>query len=347
MDHVNMGPRIIDGSAGEGGGQMLRTALGLSVATGIPFRMERIRAGRERPGLLRQHLAGVRLLAALSRARATGAELGSTTLEFDPTTRAVPGDYTEAVGTAGSALLVLQAALPALLTADGPIRLVISGGTHNSGAPPFEHTARVLIPLLTRMGARVAVALERHGFYPAGGGRIVVTSEPAPLTPLDCRIRGAPTHTEARAIVSGLPPNIGHRELQALRTQLGLVREQLVFEDVPSPVGPGNAAMVVVHTEHATEVFTGFGERGRSSEAVADDVGEQTARWLAADVPVAEHTADQLLVPMGLAGAGRFRTGPLSRHATTNIAVMRQFLAVEVDVLDAAGGAVEVIVRRA
>ncbi|MBT9559551.1 MAG: RNA 3'-terminal phosphate cyclase [Myxococcales bacterium] len=334
----------IDGSQGEGGGQMLRTALGLSVATGRPFEMTRIRAGRAKPGLLRQHLASVRLLSALGNAEVSGAELGSTALRFTPRARPA-GEYTVAVGSAGSALLVFQAALPALLRAEGPFRVVIEGGTHNSAAPPFEHTALTLLPALRRLGASLTVTLERHGFYPAGGGRIVIEGAPAPLGSLELMERGALQRLEGQALVSGLSTKIGKRELGVVRERLlgrfpegANLRELLQVVEVPKPVGPGNAISVIARCEHVTEVFTTFGERGTAAETVASEAADMALAWLDTGTPVGDHTADQLLVPMAVGGGGVFRTTPLSLHTRTNMDVIARFDGVRFDVQEDAGG---------
>ncbi|MBT9557117.1 MAG: RNA 3'-terminal phosphate cyclase [Myxococcales bacterium] len=334
----------IDGSQGEGGGQMLRTALGLAVATGRPFEMTRIRAGRDRPGLLRQHLAAVRLLSALGDAEVSGGELGSTALRFTPRARPA-GDYSVAIGSAGSALLVFQAALPALLRARGPFRVVIDGGTHNSGAPPFEHTALVLVPALRHLGASISVTLERHGFYPAGGGRIVIEGAPAALGPLELLDRGPLQRLEGQALVSGLSTKIGKRELGVVREVLlghfpdgANLRELLQVVEVPKPVGPGNALSVIARCEHVTEVFTSFGERGVAAETVASEAADTARTWLDSGTPVAAHTADQLLVPMAVAGGGVFQTTPLSLHTRTNMDVIARFGGVRFDVQSEAGG---------
>ena len=179
----------IDGSQGEGGGQILRTSLALSLATGRPFRIDGIRAGREKPGLLRQHLTAVHAAASVSGATVAGAELGSTTLSFEPGPVA-GGEYHLAVGTAGSATLVLQTVLPALLRAVEPSELVLEGGTHNPFAPPFDFVAKTFVPVLRRMGADVTMSLERYGFYPAGGGRFSARVAPSALRPLSLTRRG-------------------------------------------------------------------------------------------------------------------------------------------------------------
>ncbi len=320
----------IDGAAGEGGGQVLRTALGLSVATGKSFRIEGIRAGRARPGLLRQHLTCVRAAAAVGAAEVTGDTLGSTQLAFRPT-RIVAGEHTAAVGSAGSAMLVIQAVLPALLVADGPSRLVVEGGTHNPSAPPYDFVAKVFVPLLARMGARVGITLERHGFYPAGGGRVVVEVDPAPLHPIELLERGEVRRIEARALVSAISPGIGHRELKVLRDTFALDRDQLVVEEVPDPRGPGNAVLLEVRCDGVTELFCGFGERHVSAEVVATRVAHEARAWLDGGAPVGEHLADQLLIPMALAGGGAFRTRWLSSHTTTNIEGVRRFVPIQIE----------------
>jgi RNA 3'-terminal phosphate cyclase (ATP) len=314
----------IDGSHGEGGGQVLRTALGLSVVTGRPFRITDIRAARARPGLLRQHLTCVRAAAAFGRAEVEGDTLGSRALVFRPTGN-VGGEHTFAVGTAGSVLLVFQAVLPALLVADAPTRLVLEGGTHNPLAPPYDFVEKAFVPVLTRMGAKVRLTLERPGFAPAGGGRLVVEVDPVPLAPLDLRERGAVRTITGRAIVSAVPIGVAHRELNVLREAFALPRERLVAEEVPRPFGPGNVVLIEVECDTVTEVFAAFGEQRVPAEQVAARAVGDARRWLAHGAPVGEHLADQLLLPLALAG-GRFRTGPLSVHATTNLEGVRAFV---------------------
>src|SRR5438874_10033599 len=182
---------IIDGSEGEGGGQILRTSLALSLVTGQPFRIERIRAKRQKPGLLRQHLTGVEAARTVGCAEVVGGALNSQTLEFRPGV-VTPGNYRFAVGTAGSATLVLQTVLPSLLTASGTSTLTLEGGTHNPLAPPFDFLARSFMPLIHRMGPSVELELRAAGFYPAGGGRFHTRIEPAKrLFPLVLNERGA------------------------------------------------------------------------------------------------------------------------------------------------------------
>ncbi len=319
----------IDGSAGEGGGQILRTALALSLVTATPFRIKRIRAGRPKPGLLLQHLTAVGAAAHVGGAEIEGAALGSTRLEFRPT-RIVAGDAQFAVGTAGSATLVLQTVLPALLTARGPSKLVLEGGTHNPFAPPFDFVERAFLPIVRRMGARIDVRLERHGFYPAGGGRFRVSVDPvARLERLDLLERGGLERTSARALVAGLPRGIGDRELEVVREALSLDPETLRVEEIAG-AGRGNVVLIMLECEHVTEVVTGFGERRVPAEDVARKALDEARSYLESDAPVGVHLADQLLLPMALAGGGSFCTVAPSRHTTTNMDVLRRFLPIEV-----------------
>jgi RNA 3'-terminal phosphate cyclase (ATP) len=258
-----------------------------------------------------------------------GAALGSTELTFHPGT-VTAGRYRFAVGSAGSATLVLQTVLPALLTADGPSELVLEGGTHNPMAPPFEFLARGFLPVLERMGVRVAATLERHGFYPAGGGRLAVTVDPASgLRPLELLERGEPRGTHARAVVARLPRHIAERELRRVAEGLGWPAAALEAVEVDS-AGPGNVLTLEIASEQVTEVLTGFGERGVRAEAVADRAVKAARRYLEATAPVGEHLADQLLLPCALAGAGVFRTLSPSSHTRTNIEVLGMFLDLEV-----------------
>jgi RNA 3'-terminal phosphate cyclase (ATP) len=209
-------PIHLDGSIGEGGGQILRTALALSMCTDQPFSIHNIRAGREKPGLLRQHLTALNAATAICGATVDGAAIGSRTLAFSPG-KIKPGEYTFSVGSAGSTTLVLQTVLPALLTAEGKSSVTLEGGTHNPHAPPIDFLDRAFLPLINRMGPTVNVTLERAGFYPAGGGRVVVTVEPASkLSPLHLPERGDIKRRTAKAVVAALPGEIAKRELQKI-----------------------------------------------------------------------------------------------------------------------------------
>jgi len=330
----------IDGSLGEGGGQILRTALGLSMVTGQPFRIEKIRARRPKPGLLRQHLTAVNAAAAICTAAVDGAAIGAQSLAFTPG-KVTAGEYSFSVGSAGSTTLVLQTVLPALLTADGPSLLTLEGGTHNPHAPPLDFLAKAFLPLVNRMGPTVTVELERAGFYPAGGGRFTVSIEPAPrqgpaqapkLSPLHVPERGEVTRRLAKALVAALPGTIATWELAKVEQTLGWTGEQLQVQQLPDEWGPGNVLTLEVQSDHVTEVFTGFGAKGVSAEAVAHEAMRQCQEYLVAGVPVGPFLADQLMVPIALAGAGSFVTLALTQHAVTNMEIIQRFLPVRISV---------------
>jgi RNA 3'-terminal phosphate cyclase (ATP) len=321
----------IDGSQGEGGGQILRTSLALSLVTGQAFRMERIRARRQKPGLLKQHLTAVEAARAVGCAEVGGAALASQRLEFKPGP-ITPGNYRFAVGTAGSSTLVLQTVLPALLTASGESTLTLEGGTHNPLAPSFDFLSKCFMPLIHRMGPSVELELKRPGFFPAGGGRFHARVEPAGrLARLDLLERGSIQSRQARVWLSKLAGHIAERELAVVREELKWRAEECSVDAVQHPMGPGNALVLAVEAEQVTGVFTGVGERGRSAEEVARSAVVAARAWVEAGVPVDEHLADQLLMPMALAGGGSFRTTRPSLHTTTNVEVIKRFLPVTID----------------
>ncbi|PKO37454.1 MAG: RNA 3'-terminal phosphate cyclase [Betaproteobacteria bacterium HGW-Betaproteobacteria-6] len=316
----------LDGSRGEGGGQILRTALSLSMITGIPFAIERIRAGRRKPGLLRQHLTAVQAAAAVCGAEVEGAVAGSQRLRFKPGP-VRGGDYRHAIGSAGSCTLVLQTVLPALWFADGPSTLRVSGGTHNPAAPPADFLIRSWQPLMQRMGVTLDIQLLRHGFYPAGGGEVLASTAPvAAWQPLHLNARGDLRRQAAVGVVAGVPAEVAKREMQRAASQLGVLDEELRV--LPSNEGPGNVLLVVLDYPEVTEVFSAFGERGVPAETVADRAARETRLFRDSGVPVGEHLADQLLLPMALAGQGSFTTHVLSSHLQTNCKVIEEFLPV-------------------
>lgn len=325
-------PLEIDGSQGEGGGQILRSALTLSLVTGRPVRLTRIRAGRDKPGLMRQHLTAVRAAAEVGNARLVGDEVGSSTLEFAPQTLAA-GRYAFAVGTAGSGTLVLQTVLPALLIADGPSEIAIEGGTHNPWAPPYDFLARAYFPLVERMGVRLESGLERHGFYPAGGGKFSVAVRPSEqgLAGLALCERGAVVQRAVTAVIARLSRSIAQREIDAAADKLAWPPECFHVYEAHDSLGPGNVVMIELQSEQVCEVFTAFGRLGVRAERVAQEAVEQVRSYLAAGVPVGKYLADQLLLPLGIAawryGAqSEFVTLPLSRHSVTHLDILRAFL---------------------
>jgi len=328
----------IDGSEGEGGGQILRSSLSLAICTQQAFRITNIRANRERPGLMRQHLTAVKAAAEICSAGLEGAELESRALTFRPGKLAA-GDYSFAIGTAGSCTLVFQTVLPALLTAAGASRVRITGGTHNRGSPPFDFLARSFLPLLGRMGASVQLDLTRHGFYPRGGGEIRARIAPATrLAALNLRDRGAWIRGFAEAYVAAIPLHVAQRELEVIGRTLGWPQEQLLLRGLPNDVGPGNAVTITLEHENVTEVVTGFGEKGLRAETVAKDAAVAARAYLSASAPVGEHLADQLLLPMALGEGGCFVTAAITSHVRSNAAVIERFTARRVTFEPAPGG---------
>jgi len=321
----------LDGALGEGGGQILRTALTLSMITGQPFRLINIRANRPKPGLMRQHLAAVQASAQICAASLSQAEAGSRTLTFTP--GAIRGgDYTFAIGTAGSCTLVLQTILPALLYAGAASTVTISGGTHNSMAPPVHFLQRAYGRVLEQMGAKVDIALKRFGFYPAGGGEVVATVEPcARLKIIELMERGERRNGFAESFIAGVPASVATRELSVLGLGMGWDEAQLLHRGLPGEQGPGNALLLTLEHEHTTEVFAGFGEKSVRAETVAKHLLQEVRDYIASGAAVGQHLADQLMLPMALAGGGRFTTTRLSQHALTNAQVISRFLPIAFD----------------
>jgi RNA 3'-terminal phosphate cyclase (ATP) len=256
--------------------------------------------------------------------------VGSRTLEFVPK-KVQGGEYKFAIGTAGSCTLVLQTVLPALLLADKPSVLHVSGGTHNPMAPPAQFLQRAYGRTLVAMGASFEMELKRFGFYPAGGGEIVVKVHPCKeLKPLDLISRGERTSAFAESFVAGVPASVARRELECIGTGMGWDESQLLMRNLSHDQGPGNALMVTLEHQHVTEVFCGFGEKSLRAEAVAKQVLQQVRRYVGSNAAVGEYLADQLILPFALAGGGRFTTDMVSKHAQTNAEVISQFLPVDI-----------------
>lgn len=325
---------IVDGSQGEGGGQVLRSSLALSMVTGTPFRIVNIRAGRKKPGLMRQHLTSVRAARDVCSAEVQGDVIGSTEVTFSPG-KVQAGDYRFSIGTAGSTTLVFQTVLPALMLADGPSTLTLEGGTHNPFAPPFDFLTKAFLPMLEKMGPVVRATLERPGFFPAGGGQFTAQIEPAAtLNTVELVSRGEVTRRAATATVANLPREIAEREVKVARRKLGWPEDCLHVREVRDTPGPGNIVTLEVETPELCEVFTGFGERGRAAEAVATQAVQQCQRYLKCGVPVGEYLADQILLPMAIAGQGAFHTIGLSRHTSTHIELVKAFLGCQIKTED-------------
>ena len=315
----------IDGSEGEGGGQILRNACALSLVTGEPFVIEKIRAGRDQPGLMRQHLTAIEAACTIGAAECEGLELGSNRIAFTPG-RVTPGEYRFAVGTAGSTALVLQTVLIPLALADAPSRLVIEGGTHASMAPPFDFIEKCFLPVFERMGPRVSARIKRHGFFPRGGGRIEIDIEPAPLRRIECFERGEPQGREGTVLFASLKSDIAERiRKAALKALPDWEEAQIAIRELPADQGPGIALMLDAQFENVTEVVSGFGKLGLSAEKIGTTAGKRMAGYEASRAFAGPYLQDQLLLPMALAGGGAFSSVKISDHTRTAAEIIARF----------------------
>lgn len=292
-------------------------------------------AGRAKPGLLRQHLTAVKAAAEICRATVEGAELGSQRLVFRPGT-VRGGDYRFAIGSAGSCTLVLQTVLPALWFADGPSRVEVSGGTDNPSAPPADFIRRVLEPLLAKIGVHQQTTLLRHGFYPAGGGVVATEVSPvASFNSLQLGERGNIVQMRGEVLLAGVPRHVAEREIATLAGSFSLHEQNI--HNLPRDQGPGNTVSLEVESENITERFFVVGEKRVSAEVVAAQLVKEVKRYLASPAAVGEYLADQLVLPMALAGTGEFTVAHPSCHLLTNIAVVERFLPVRFGLIETDG----------
>lgn len=315
----------IDGSEGEGGGQVLRYSAALSLLTGEPFTIHNIRGGRAKPGLMRQHVTSLEAACAIGGAECSGLAVGASELTFRPGT-ITPGDYHFAVGTAGSTGLVLQTILVPLMLANAPSRVVIEGGTHAAAAPPFEFLQKTLLPVLERLGPQLSITLDRHGFYPRGGGKITVEITPSLLRPIEYVDRGAFRMGKVEALIAGIPFDVADRELKAVRKVLNdWPEESFVPMQLPADRGPGNALLIEAEFDHVTEVMSGFGKMGLPAERLAKTAAKRMQGYLGSEAFAGPYLQDQLLLPFAMTGAGAFTTVKLSQHTRTAMELIERF----------------------
>jgi RNA 3'-terminal phosphate cyclase (ATP) len=321
---------MLDGSRGEGGGQILRTALTLSLLTGRPFRILRIRANRDKPGLRPQHLKAVESAAALSGAEVIGASVGSRDLTFRPGAY-TPRDLQIDIGTAGATALVLHTLHLALaLRAEQAVRVTLTGGTFNTSAPSFPFLEATWRHHMNDLGAPIALAMPMAGFYPRGGGRLDAWIEPAELRPITRTERGPLVRIRGAAGVANLRSDIARRMRDRAEARLADYGFQAEIDLVEWP-SVGQGAAISLTAEHADTIpatFVGLGERGKPAETVADEAVDELLAFEAVDdAAVDPHSADQLLAPLALAeGRSEYTVSDVTEHLRTNIATISAFL---------------------
>jgi RNA 3'-terminal phosphate cyclase (ATP) len=339
----------LDGSVGEGGGQILRTALALSLLSGRPFRIVKIRANRAKPGLRPQHLKAVEAAAALSGAAVAGASVGSRDLTFRPDpTPYTPRDLDVEIGTAGSTALVLHTLhLPIALRAERPVRLTMTGGTFNTKAPSYPFLMTTWRAYMSALGLPVALAMPTAGFYPRGGGRLEAWIEPATPQPLEFIDRAPVSHIEGVAGVAHLNRSIAERMRDRALARLderGLKAEiQLVDW---SSASPGAALSLTAHHGTIPTTFVGLGERGKPAEVVADEAVDELLAFEDFEGAVDLHSADQLLLPLSLApGRSEYTVSRVTEHLRTNLQTIQSFLDRPIHIEEIDNGPAHVIVE--
>jgi RNA 3'-terminal phosphate cyclase (ATP) len=328
----------IDGSRGEGGGQILRTALALSCLHRKPFRIVNIRKNRKKPGLQPQHLAGVRAAQAISRAKVSGDRPGSTELSFFPG-KVNPGAYSFDVGTAGSSLLVLQALLPPLLFSETGSEVTIAGGTHVPFSPSYQYAAGVFLPALAKLGMTVHLSIDSYGFYPRGGGKIRAEILPAGrVLPWNVPERGPFRGIAGCSAVGRLPTSIAERQrkaaMDAIRSMIGEEPLRMCIDllDAPTP-GRGTFLFLRADSGNCAAGFTSLGAIGKRAEEVGEEAARQFLDYYSADAALDPHLPDQIVPYLSLSGEKSvFTTSRITEHLRTNLWVTGLFRAFSHDV---------------
>ena len=320
---------FIDGSMGEGGGQILRTSLTLACITDRNLRIEKIRAARRKPGLAKQHLICVRAAREICDGQCEGAAIGSQVLDFQPGP-IHGGNFTFDIGSAGSATLVIQTILPALFLADEPSTVTVTGGTHNPWAPPFDFLAETFLPAIGTAGFDADCKLVKHGFFPAGGGKITLNVRPRHRIPnqsINLCQAAENVQIHARIYTAKLPDHIAQRQKKLLN-QSKLKFTNIEHIEVTDSNGPGNCIMLRICNSHRTTVFTAFGQKGKPSEKVVGEVVSLAEDFLPSNAGIDRFLADQLLIYMAITKTGCYTTNELTTHLTTNIETIKKFMPV-------------------
>ncbi len=318
----------LDGAMGEGGGQILRSSLALSLLTGRPFHLRNVRAGRAKPGLQPQHLMSVRAAGTVGKAQTRGAARGSTDLVFEPGP-VTPGTYRFDIGTAGAVGLVLHSIyLPLALASGATSEITLIGGTHVKASPCFHFLETTWRHYLKACGLTIGLEMKRPGFYPRGGGEVRALIQPcAGVRNLTLREHGELQATGFSA-VAGLPESIAKRQARRARFRLEQQGIAVELEEQTWEGGPGTVVGIELNTTPAPTFFFAIGERGKPAERVADDAVDAVLAYLAGSPNLVDaHSADQLVLPLALAaGPSEYRVAEVTRHLTTNIDVIGHFL---------------------
>ncbi|MBI5025810.1 MAG: RNA 3'-phosphate cyclase [Nitrospirae bacterium] len=337
----------IDGSFGEGGGQVLRTALSLSCHLKKPFRIFNIRAQRKKPGLQPQHLTCVRAAQLIAGAEVKGDSIGSSELIFNPD-KAYGGHYRFDIGTAGSTSLVLQTILLPLCFAEEPSGITITGGTHVPWSPPFHYLKDVFLQVLKTMGIDVSLSIERWGFYPKGGGIISASIKPASaIKPISLEKRGEIKAIKGLSATGNLPSSIAERQRASASEILEAhgLRADIELLDAPC-IGQGTFFFIVSEFENSTAGFSALGQRGKKAEDVGREAAEEFLEFFNSGAPVEKRLADQIVPYMALSeGTSSFITSRITMHLLTNIWVIEKFLDVKVEVSGKEGEIGKVVIR--
>lgn len=347
----------IDGSLGEGGGQIIRTSVSLAAITGRAIEIINVRAGRTKPGLQPQHLAAVRAAATLCDARLAGDCVNSRFLSFEPQQSVAAGEYSFDIGTAGAAPLVAQTVLVPLALAGGHSKVTITGGTHLPHSPPVEYLEQIYLPVLRRAGLNARLEYPAAGFYPRGGGQIELEiqnplestpgASPASPAPLDMTERGKLENLRGFIVTSNLPSHVAERGAETIEKAMKAVGRRITIEhrDKPS-IGPGAAVVIAAQCENGMAAFTGIGELRKPMEKVAEAPCRDFMRWWKSGAACDEHLADQLVLPLAFAaGTSRWTTPLVSEHLRTVLQIVGQFLPVEAAIEERSDGSGEVGLR--
>ena len=322
----------IDGSIGEGGGQILRSSLTLAAITGKSLVINNIRANRRKPGLLRQHRTCVLAAARACHAVVEGSELGSTRLSFTPG-NIQAGQFDFSIGTAGSTILVAQTLMPILLFAKEQSTVKFTGGTHNDMAPSLCFFRKSFLPVLNQMGVNCEVTQISYGFNPVGGGQWTLTANPVDkLTPLSIdAVDSQISDYQIITLFRKLSKNICESEINSVCKKLDWPDECASIKHAESK-GPGNSLQLYVKGQYQQNMIEVFGQNGVAAETVANRAVKQIRTFLHSKTAVESHLADQLLLPLALAGGGSYTTTRPSQHTLTNIDVIKRFLAVDINI---------------